>query len=229
MAATGIPMANCPPKPQRTRWVASEREESMNATRTLASSLAVWVIVAQAAPASLMLRVEPAGGNLRLIFDSLPGTNYQFQISTNLATWMDWGEIIPGDGFSKTQLVSSVSQPMACFRLRAKEATLSTAPSDAEFTALVVGKTILGYAFLNSTRFDWSGELGNWDYSRTDNSTGKLVFTYDVDGNNPAIYREEIILTFQTNTQGTFRFSVYQFGVEDPGSLSTGPFDLSGP
>jgi len=137
--------------------------------------------------------------------------------------------VISGDGSSKTQAVSTAGQRMSFYRIKATATSTGLAPSDTEFTALVVGKTVLDYSFLNATRFNWFGELGNWDYSKIDSTTGKLVFTYDEDGNNPAIYREEFILTFQTSTQGTFRYSEFNFGFEDPGSVSTGPFDFSNP
>ena len=201
----------------------------MKVMRMLIPLAVVWMVGAMEAPANLMLRFEPAGADLRLIFDSQTGTNYQFQVSTNLSSWTDWGTVITGDGLSKTQVVSTTSQRVEFFRVRGTQTSAGPAPSDAEFTAVVVGKIILGYSFQNATRFSWFGELGNWDYTRTDSTTGLLVFTYDSDGNNPAVYREEVVLTFQTSTQGTFRYSEYNFGFEDAGSVSTGTFDLINP
>lgn len=178
---------------------------------------------------ALMLQCQPAGDHLRLILNSQTGTNYLFQVSTNLTTWNDLGTLITGDGLSRTQNVSTVGQPMAFFRVRASQASAGTAPTDAEFTALVIGKTLFTYTFVNATRFNWSGELGNWDYTKTSASFGKLVFTYDADGNNPAIYREEIAMTFETVTQGTYRYSEFNGNVEDSGSVWTGPFNLGPP
>ena len=139
------------------------------------------------------------------------------------------GTVITGDGLSKTQTVSTVGPPVAFFRVRASQASTGPAPTAAEFTALVVGKTLFTYTFVNATRFNWSGELGNWDYAKASASSGKLVFTYDADGNNPAIYREEITMTFETVTQGTFRYSEFTGNVEDSGSVWTGPFNLGPP
>jgi hypothetical protein len=201
----------------------------MKAIRILIPSVVLWMVGAMEAPASLLLRFEPAGVNLRLIFDSQTGTNYQVQISTNLSGWTDLGTVITGDGLSKTQVVSTAGQRLAFFRVRGTQTSAGPAPSDAEFTAVVVGKIILGYSFQNATRFSWFGELGNWDYTRIDSMTGKLIFTYDEDGNNLAIYREEVVLTFQTPTQGTYRYSEFNFGVEDAGSVATGMFDFNNP
>lgn len=201
----------------------------MKVIRMLITSVVLCVAGAMETAADLMLRFQPAGNDLRLFFDSQTGTNYQFQVSTNLSNWADLGAVITGDGLSKTQVVSSADQRMAFFRVRGTQTSGVTAPSDAEFTQVVIGKTVLGYTFLNATRFNWFGELGNWDYTKTGSTTGKLVFTYDGDGNNPSIYREEVILTFQNPTQGTFRYSEFNFGVEVSSSVSTGPFDLGGP
>lgn len=178
---------------------------------------------------ALMLQCQPAGDHLRLILNSQTGTNYLFQVSTNLTTWNDLGTLITGDGLSRTQNVSTVGQPMAFFRVSASQASAVTAPTDAEFTALVIGKTLFTYTFVDTTRFNWSGEPGNWVYTKTSASNGKLVLTYDEDGNNPAIYREEIVMTFQTATQGTFRYSEFSGNVEDSRSVRTGPFNLTTP
>lgn len=177
----------------------------------------------------LVLRCEPAGAYLYLFFDSQTATNYQLQTSTNFSTWTDSGTVIIGDGSSKTQVVSIAGQPMAFLRLQATPTSPDLAPSAAEFTQLVVGQAVLGYTFVDPSRFHWFEEWGDWHYTKTGATTGKLVFTYDEDDNNPALYREEIVLTFQTRTLGTFRYSEFNLGVELPGSVSTGPFDLGGP
>jgi hypothetical protein len=201
----------------------------MKTIHILILSSVLSIVGAMKVKSALILQCQPAGANLRLIFNSQTGTNYQFEVSTNLANWADWETLITGDGLSKTQTVSTVGQPMAFFRVRASQASAGTAPSDAEFTALVIGKTRFYYTFEDATHFHWQTETGHWDYTKTSGSTGKLVVTYDEDGNNPAVYREEIVLTFQTSTQGTYRYSEFYSGVEYPGSVSTGPFDLSGP
>ncbi len=187
------------------------------------------VVLGTAVRAALVLQCEPAGDNLRVIWNSQPETNYQFQISTDLTNWVDFGVTVPGDGLSKTQTLANAGQPAAFFRVRASQASVDLAPTDAEFTVLVSGKTLFQYAFLSASRFSWFGEPGNWDYTKTSGSTGELVFTYDEDGNNPAVYREVIVLTFQTATEGTYRYSAFSFGVEDPASITTGDFNLGGP
>ena len=179
--------------------------------------------------AGLAIRVGKSAGSLNLIFDSQSGTNYQFEVTTNFLVWEDIGGMIAGDGSTRTQMVSVADNPKAFFRLSASPAAMDVAPTQAEFTAAVVGKTILGYLFVNSTHFTWSGEPGLWDYTKTGSDTGKLVFTYDEDGNNANVYREEVLLTFQSSTQGNFRYSEYNFGTEDTTSIDTGPFDLGNP
>ncbi len=201
----------------------------MNATRRMILLAGFNIAWEMAVRAALVLQCQPAGENLLVIWNSQPQTNYQFQISTDLTNWTDLGATVTGDGLSKTQTVSTVEPPMAFFRVRASQASAGLAPADAEFTALVSGKMLFQYVFLSATRFSWSGEPGNWDYAKTSDNAGKLVLTYDEDGNNAAVYREEIVLTFQTPTQGTYRYSEFPFGVEDPASITTGDFNLGGP
>jgi len=207
----------------------SERSAVMKTMWMRILPVALCVAWADGTAADLVLRFEPAGAYLYLSFDSQTATDYQFQTSTNLSTWSDFEAVIPGDGSSKTQVVATAGQPMAYFRLQATQTSPGLAPSAAEYSELVVGQTILGYTYVDPTRFRWFGEWGDWNYTKTGSNTGKLVFTYDEDGNDPAFYREEIVLTFQTRTQGTFRYSEFNFGVEAPGSVWTGPFDLGGP
>ena len=203
------------------------KDISMKTIRILILSSVLSAVGAMEVKSALILQCQPAGDQLHLILNSQTGTNYQFQVSTNLTTWEDLGTTITGDGLSKTQTVTTVGQPMAFFRVRASQASTGTAPTEAEFTALVIGKTLFTYTFANATRFNWSGEPGNWDYAKTSASSGKLVFTYDEDGNHPAIYREEIAMTFETVTQGTYRYSEFNFDFEDAGSVRTGVFNLT--
>jgi hypothetical protein len=132
----------------------------MKAIRSLILLSLLSTVSTMEVSSALMLQCEPAGDHLRLILNSQTGTNYQFQVSTNLTTWDDLGTVLTGDGLSRTQTVSTVGQPMAFFRVRASQASAGTAPSDAEFTALVIGKTLFTYTFVDATRFNWSGELG---------------------------------------------------------------------
>ena len=93
--------------------------------------------------------------------------------------------------------------------------------------ALFVGKTLGdGYHFSTPTRFDWRGEDGNWSYEKTGPDTALLVFTYDEDDDDPGLYREEVLLTFTTPTSGSYRYSDYYGGVEDPWSVSVSAFSL---
>jgi hypothetical protein len=201
-------------------------EETMKVMRLTVVLAIQGIMGATAMAGTLTLKYEPAGPDLRLIVDSQTGTNYQFQASTNLNDWSDLGNAIVGDGLTLTQIVSTAVHSKAFFRVRAWQAAGGPAPSDTEFTQAVVGKTLLGYQFVSATRFVWVSEWGNWDYTRINNTTGKLVFTYDEDSNDPEVYREECLLTFVTSTTGTFRYSEFNYGFEDSGSVATGPFDL---
>lgn len=205
------------------------KEISMKTIRILILSTVLTAVGAMEVKSALILQCHLAGDQLHLILNSQTGTNYQFQVSTNLTTWEDLGTTITGDGLSRTQTVSTVGQPMAFFRISASQISVGTAPTDAEFTALVIGKTLFTYTFVNATRFNWFGEPGNWDYVATGPSSGKLVFTYDEDGNNPAVYREEIAMVFETVTQGTYRYSEFSGNIENSGSVGTGPFNLGTP
>ncbi len=177
----------------------------------------------------LALRIERSASNLLLIFDTQVSTNYQVQVSTDLKTWQDHQTPIAGDGTTKTQEVTRADRPLALFRLSATTASESIAPSEVAFSATVVGKNVLGYRMVSDSRFSWFGEEGNWTYTQVDHATGKLVFTYDEDGNNPAVYREEALMTFQSPTAGSFRYSEFNGGVEIPASVVNGPFDLNSP
>jgi hypothetical protein len=201
----------------------------MNPIRNLLLATALVVLIPTKSSAALIVQLERSGNDISLAFDSQAGTNYQLQVSTNLSQWDDRGAVIAGDGGSKTQLVSNLGQPQAFFRIKASQPAADLAPSVAEFTAVVVGKSVLSYSFLSATRFSWSGETGNWTYTKTGNNTARLVLTYDSDGNNPAAYREEVLMTFQTSTQGYYRYSEFYSNIEYAGSVSNGTFDLGGP
>lgn len=177
----------------------------------------------------LALRIERSASQLFLVFDTHASTNYQVQTSTDLKTWQDHQAPVVGDGSTKTQEVTRADLPLAVFRLSATAVSESIAPSEEAFAAASVGKNLLGYRLASGSRFSWFGEEGNWTYTQVDGVTGRLVFTYDEDGNNPAVYREEALMTFETPTTGSFRYSEFNGGKEDPSSVVNGPFDLNSP
>ena len=45
---------------------------------------------------------------------------------------------------------------------------------------------------------------GDYEYRRTGSSSGTLIYTYDVTGNDPDRERSEVQFTFRTETSGTF-------------------------
>jgi hypothetical protein len=83
------------------------------------------------------------------------------------------------------------------------------APSVETMIARLPGQVIFDVSFTSATRFSWNGMLGNWSYEWIGASVGKLTQTYDKDGNNPDIYREETILTFSSASTGSFLYREY--------------------
>jgi len=174
--------------------------------------------------AAVPLELGAAGGEMFLRFDLPSGVTVQAQQSKDLLAWTDVGETVTGTDQVEEVRLSRDADGAVFFRLQEVQAGL--APTPEEFEQQIVGTTLAGYVFTSATRFDWFGETGNWSYSKTGPDEGLLVFTYDEDNNNPAAYREEIVLTFGTPTAGTFRYSEYYSGFEDPTSVTTGPFAL---
>ena len=105
--------------------------------------------------------------------------------------------------------------------------TALMAPEPSVMSEALVGVTWQGYYFQSPTRFDWSGEGGNWSYQKTGPDGGLLIFTYDEDGNDPGAYREEVVLVFETASSGTYRYSEYVGGIEDPGSVVGSSIDFT--
>jgi hypothetical protein len=174
--------------------------------------------------AAVPVQVEAAGGEVILRFDLPSGVTVQAQKSSDFQSWADVGQTVTGTDQVEELRLGREAVAAAFFRLL--EVQAGVAPTPEQFEQQIVGTTFAGYEFTSGTRFDWFGETGNWVYTKTGPDEGGLVFTYDEDGNDPAVYREEIVLTFETPTTGTFRYSEYNFGFEDATSVTTGPFAL---
>jgi len=101
---------------------------------------------------------------------------------------------------------------------------LGLAPEVATVAAKLPGQSINQTTFLSTTRFDWNGETGNWIYTKVSANAGTLTQTYDDDGNNPNVYREETLMTFTTATSGTYIYREYDGGALD--FQTTGNFDF---
>lgn len=103
------------------------------------------------------------------------------------------------------------------------------APDLAGFEDLTDGVTFLGYTFTTGQRFSWSGggapEPGDWSYQKTGPDTGTVTFVYD--GDSAQQYREEVDMTFTSDTEGNWNYRQYSGDVEDVGSRNSGEFDLS--
>lgn len=85
-------------------------------------------------------------------------------------------------------------------------------------------QTINDTTFISATRFNWQGEPGNWSYQQMSGTVGKITQTYDEDDNNPAIYREETVLTFTSTTTGTYLYREFDGGAQY--FQTTGNFDF---
>lgn len=189
------------------------------------ASSAALVINCAAAP--LTLRIQRDAGGVCIIFDTERACTYQLKLSTNLLAWEDCGAAVVGDGLVKTQEVSQIQAPLAFFGVLATETSQVVAPDEWTFTELVLGKMLFAYEMLSETRFSWFGETGEWWYLSFGDDTALLVFTYDEDDNDGAVYREEVVMTFETESQGTYRYSEFNDDAENPSSIITGRFDLS--
>jgi len=172
------------------------------------------------------LGVVPGDGALQLSYDTVVGNSYELQRSADLDSWEVLEAARAGNGQTATHEVVPTDGSWF-FRLVITETPAGLAPTREDAVELLVGETLGdGYRFQSETRFDWNGDAGNWSYEKTGPDTALLVFTYDEDGNNPDVYREEVVLTFSTPTSGTLRYSVFYNGLELPGSVSTGPFSF---
>ncbi len=170
------------------------------------------------------LSLELGDGVVRLSHETIAGNTYALEQSADLDDWQSAGPAKAGDGQTA---IHEIELPTAGARFFRLSITGGNAPTETVAMALFVGTTLGGgYNFSTSTRFDWRGEDGNWSYEKTGPDTALLVFTYDEDGNNPELYREEVVLTFTTPKSGSYRYSEYNRGTENPRSVSVSPFSL---
>ena len=95
------------------------------------------------------------------------------------------------------------------------------APSEAEMLLILPGQefrdTVGFYNFLNDTIFTWNEppdvpEFGKWSYELLSADVGKLTLTYDEDGYDPELYREEITLNFSDPASTVFEYQEYEYG-----------------
>jgi len=82
----------------------------------------------------------------------------------------------------------------------------------------------LDYVFTSENRFSRNGDPGNWFYSRLDDVTGVLGFTYDRDNNDNNVYSEAVFLDYTSDSAGAYRYAETVGGV--PQNESTGAFNL---
>jgi hypothetical protein len=176
-------------------------------------------------PSLLCQTLAMDGGNALISYFANQRLYYELWGSTNLASLAWEGPLATVSGSNTTQQVTAptAGQPMRYFQVRGFE----MAPEPADFHAQMVGTTLPGtLTYLDSaTRHTYDGtEPGDWSYTKTGLDSAKLVFTYDEDGNDPAVYREEIILFYTGKDTGSSRYSEFNSDVEDPGSVATDTF-----
>ena len=76
---------------------------------------------------------------------------------------------------------------------------------------LLAGGPYLNYDFISTDRFVFGGdEPGNYTVLRLNDDQITLICTYDEDGNNPSVYREEISLTFNGNANVPVFVEIYE-------------------
>ena len=191
------------------------------------SILAIAVISVPTLDAQeVRLTLAREGTALRLTHATVSGMQYELQRSDDLLTWEPLSAGTPGDGSPIEHEVGEANGGSGFFRVLVTEAPGGWAPTPAEAVALLVGTEFEGYQFLSATRFNWFGEGGNWSYSQTGPNSGLLVFTYDEDGNNPAVWREEVWLTFTAPGLGTYVYKEFDGGAETYSSPPQ-PFNLN--
>jgi hypothetical protein len=166
-------------------------------------------------------------GTFYLTHETAADKVYALQQSSDLNDWLEVEPATTGDGHTSTHEIVATVSGSRFFRLIVTPAApTDLAPTETEAVELFVGATLEGYAFTSPTRFHWFGEGGEWSYQKTGPDTALVVFTYDEDGNNPQVYREHVLLTFNTANSGNYRYSEFNGGIEDPSSVSEAPFSL---
>lgn len=170
------------------------------------------------------LQLVQNGSSLQLSYDTVEGKTYTVETSTNLSSWDEAGLSKMGDGLPASHEVGPISSGYRYFRVVVSDTPTGLAPEPAQMTDILVGTIQLEYSFTSATEFAWHGETGRWTYEKTGADTGKLVLTYDEDGNDPSVYREEISLTFTSATAGSFVYYEYLYNQQI--DSSSGPFSL---
>lgn len=174
----------------------------------------------------VQLNLDWNNGVLRLTYDTSADRTYELQHSSDLKDWEGVEPARAGDGLLASHEIAAIGEGMRFFRLWITATLVDLAPNESEAIEMFVGTTFEGYAFTSATRFHWFGEGGEWSYEKTGPDTALVVFTYDEDGNNAQVYREEVRLTFATPTSGSYRYSEFNGGIEDPRSVSSAPFSF---
>jgi len=188
------------------------------------ASLLVVVTTALATQLQVGISLDPSG--VRISYLTEQGVVYRLERSTNFLSWDTAGPLRQGTGLMLTEDPILPVEPLGFFRVVSQAASTNLSPSPAAMAGILVNTSWRGYTFDDTNRFHWSNEPGNWTYTKTGPDTGLIVFTYDEDANNPAIYREEVVLTFVTQASGTARYSEWIGNVERPTSIRTFSFNF---
>jgi hypothetical protein len=171
------------------------------------------------------LQLVQDGLSLQVSYDTIEGKTYNLQASADLVTWEDTGISKAGDGLAALHEVGPAGPDPRFYRVMVGEGVTDLAPTPTQMTEILVGTVQLGsYSFISPTEFKWKTEPGRWTYEKTGADTGTIVLTYDEDGNDPAVYREEYRLTFTSARAGTYLY--YEYWLDRQISSSSGPFSL---
>ena len=149
-----------------------------------------WIYLTEADGVTATIRMNWSGGfdssELQLVFSSETAGSYTYT-----------------EGEGEFQFVASGDFDLGAV----------AGPSSEMVTALLPGLTINETFYTSATRFNWNGLLGNWSYESAAPNVGILTQTFDEDGNNPNVYRDESILIFDSATTGRYVYSEYVDGI----------------
>lgn len=161
------------------------------------------------------LTISHSPGQVTLGYLAETGRCYEVWATTDLDsdTWTGPIETRIGTGNEEAVPISTAGFDRRFFQLRISD----LAPGAVDFQNQVVGGMLAdtNYRMTSATRFSWFGQTGDWTYTKNDADSATIIFTYDAYANSPAIYREEISLTFTGKGTGTYDYCEYNFNVCD--------------
>jgi len=181
-------------------------------TRSLVFSMLAAAVVHPLLAQESRLRLNYDGLALQVSYETVEGKTYVLHTSHDLIDWEETGLSKNGDGLTAVHEVGPAEAVPKFFRLIVRDAVSEWAPSLSEMAEILVGSVQFSYSFTSPTRFAWNNEPGEWRYEKTGPNAGLIVLSYDEDGNDPGVYREELVLTFNSALAGDYLYYEYSYG-----------------